>query len=138
MVRCNCSGVVFEISSEYRLLHFFQVNEAWKDDFPLSEITHYSKAGLFNGQLPKFTSVTEDYLIQEKPRGLVVKTLTFGDDESVELVLVWSRYERYAEIYLANSPGYVCTGTLKHPYPPLDPRPDGKCAARPCPGSAPP
>lgn len=117
MINQSVSGLVVDGGSDqYRLLHFTALHDA-------------SRSGIEQ--------------LKDVPGGIPVEVDAFSTDPSADYEIlgrsgvsasVRSRFERLAFTYTASSPGYVCDGPQRHPYPPQVRGKTNNCVVWGCPG----
>jgi hypothetical protein len=117
MINRDVSGLVVDAGNEqYRLLHFTAVQNA-------------ARSGI--------------ELLKDIPGGIPVELNAFSTDSSADYEIsrrsgitasITSRFERLSFVYTASSPGYVCDGPERHPYPPQVRGKTNDCTVWGCPG----
>jgi hypothetical protein len=118
MINRDVSGLVVDLGNEqYRLLHFTAVQDA-------------ARSGV--------------ELLRDIPGGIPLELDAFGKDPSADYEIsqssgvtasITSRFERLSFVYTASSPGYVCSGPARHPYPPQVRGKTNNCTVVGCPGT---
>jgi hypothetical protein len=123
MIRGGVSGIVTKSGSHFRLLHYTQISAAL--DAGLTEIKDIN--GFVKLEPPPergddvSIGLTGDYsIVSESPH-----------------IVIRSRREPGALIYMTESPGYCCDAPAEHCYPPLRRGASDKCVIPGCPGKLP-
>jgi hypothetical protein len=120
MIRKSVSGIVVQVPTGYRLLHYTQVLAASESNLrSLADIPSYLS-------LPR--SVSRSFL---GSNDYTLETI------SLTTATVRSRREPGASPFMAQSPGYSCDGPNPHFYPPQKRRNTNDCVVLACPGKLP-
>lgn len=135
MIRAQVSGIILQDrkSSVSRLAHYIQILDASKTEADPSALSWYESAILPEGRATQFVEVAA-YYWRESAEIANIGPLNYLP-QGMDSVVLGSAHETDVAMYLARSPGFVCSEN-EHAYPPLTPRPDKKCVPG-CIGTAP-